>query len=172
MCLETIFEKLSPVAVWARSFGLMLASVAVALIVRENYPFSHNPMYSKLTPKTYYLHAVDENNDVLLFREQFGFSAIRLKKVFNTKFQKLKKGEETKQLSEMEQWGLAGEETLWQYHRQKEPAAENPVRYQRLKLVRTDIELMPAKVDESVVVIAEIDVRGAPQESVENETNR
>ena len=143
---------------WVGQFGLMLAGVLVSLIVRENYPFSHYPMYSKFDPYTYYLYATDESGEVLLFREQFGYSAIRLKKVFTTKLKAVKKASESKTLSKNDCFHIAGEETLWQYHRQRRPKVENPVQYRGLKLVRTDIKLGTGKVEEQVAVIAEIEV--------------
>ena len=71
---------LQPALPWLKRFGLMLIAVVIALLIRENYPFSHNPMYSKFDPYTYFLHVTDENDKVLFFREEFGFSAIQLKK--------------------------------------------------------------------------------------------
>ena len=150
--------RFSPVARWVRQFGLMLAGVAISLMVKENYPFSHNPMYSKFDPYTYYLHATDEKGETLLFREQFGFSAIRLKKVFTTKMKEVEKNPETKQLPREERFRIAGEGTLLQYHRQRRPETGRPMEYRGLRLLRTDIRLAPGKIDERVAVIAEIDV--------------
>jgi hypothetical protein len=129
----------------------------IALLIRENYPFSHNPMYSKFDPYTYFLHVTNENDKVLFFREEFGFSAIRLKKVFSTNFKELRNDPTTSGLDRDEHWRIAGERTLSQYHRQRRPKMENPTRYQTLKLVRTDIQLGRDKVDEKVAVIARID---------------
>lgn len=142
---------------WLKRFGLMLLAVVISLLVRENYPFSHNPMYSKFDPYTYFLHVTDENDKVLFFREEFGFSAIRLKKVFSTKFKLVRKNPETAGLSRDEHLRIAGEGTLQQYHRQRHPRTDNPTQYQTLKLVRTDIALGDGKVDEKVTVIAQID---------------
>ena len=115
-------------------------------------------MYSKFDPYTYFLYATDENDQVLLFREQFGFSAIRLKKVFNTKLKAVKKDTATKELPKKEQFRIAGEETLWQYHRQRRPRVDNPTQYLGLKLVRADIELVPGDFAKEEQVIAEINI--------------
>lgn len=152
--LKSCLQSAAP---WLKRFGLMLAAVVISLLVRENYPFSHNPMYSKFDPYTYFLHVTDENDNVLFFREEFGFSAIRLKKVFSTKFKQVRKDPATADLSREEHWRIAGEGTLEQYHRQRHPRTENPTQYKILKLVRTDIELGEGKVDEKVTVIAQID---------------
>ena len=143
---------------WCRRFGLMLAAVVIALLIRENYPFSHNPMYSKFDPYTYFLHVTDENDKVLFFREEFGFSAIRLKKVFSKIFKEVRKDPTTANLSREEHWRIAGERTLEQYHRQRRPRTAQPTSYSILKLVRTDIELGEEKVESEVRVIADINV--------------
>lgn len=155
--LARLHHFLRPSLPWLKRFGLMLIAVVISLLIRENYPFSHNPMYSKFDPYTYFLHVTDENDKVLFFRDEFGFSAIRLKKVFSTNFKKVRKDPATANLTREEHWRLAGESTLQQYHRQRRPRIENPTPYETLKLVRTDIELGKGKVDEKIAVIAQIE---------------
>ena len=142
---------------WLKRFGLMLIAVVISLVVRENYPFSHNPMYSKFDAYTYFLHVTDENDNILFFREEFGDSAIQLKKVFTKNFTKLRKDPATSDLTREEHWRLAGESTLEQYHRNRRPKKDPPTPYKTLKLVRTDIQLGKGKVDEKIAVIAQID---------------
>ena len=143
---------------WIKRFGLMLIAVVISLLIKENYPFSHNPMYSKFDPYTYFLHVTDENGQVLYFRDEFGYSAVRLKKVFRKKFDELRKNSKTKELPREEHFRIAGEDTLQQYHRQRMPRVENPAQYQMLKLVRTDIELVPGEVAKEEAIIAEITI--------------
>lgn len=150
---------------WLRRYRLMLFAVVISLLIRENYPFSHNPMYSRFDPYTYFLHVTDENDNVLFFREEFGFSAIRLKKVFATNFKKVRKDPATAGLSREEHWRIAGERTLQQYDRQRSPNTDTPARYRTLKLVRTDIQLGDGKVDEEVAVIALMDAAAAIQDT-------
>ncbi|MEZ5328605.1 MAG: hypothetical protein R3F19_26470 [Verrucomicrobiales bacterium] len=142
---------------WLKRFGLMLIAVVISLVIRENYPFSHNPMYSKFDAYTYFLHVTDENDNVLFFREEFGDSAIKLKKIFSKNFNKLRKDPATSGLTREEHWRIAGERTLEQYHRNRKPKKDPPTPYKTLKLVRTDIKLGKGKVDEQIAIIAQID---------------
>lgn len=54
----------------------------LCLLLRENYPFSHFPMYSSFTDHTYFLHLTARDGTLLRTR-QFGLSSSTLKKIFD-----------------------------------------------------------------------------------------
>ncbi|MEZ5299513.1 MAG: hypothetical protein R3F11_02420 [Verrucomicrobiales bacterium] len=48
------------------------------LVFKDNYPFTHNPMYANLPPRVRYYYVVDENGANVPFRDAFGYSLIDL----------------------------------------------------------------------------------------------
>ena len=69
----TRWQRLKPLPIW-----VFLGITIVCLIVRENYPFTHNPMYANLPPRVRYYYVVDENGDNVPFSKAFGYSLIDL----------------------------------------------------------------------------------------------
>jgi len=64
---------------------LLWVLVPLLLIVRENYPFSHFPMYSGMAPGAHYYYLADEQGEALPVKKLFGLSASRMKKVYYAK---------------------------------------------------------------------------------------
>lgn len=60
------------------------AFVAFSLGVRENYPFSHFPMYSSIAPETHYFYLSDGEDNKLGTKTNFGMSASNLKKKYHS----------------------------------------------------------------------------------------
>jgi hypothetical protein len=60
----------------------LLVMLLLGLVLRENYPFSHFPMFSSFTRKTYFIHLADAHGRSLRTR-QFGLSNSALKKIFD-----------------------------------------------------------------------------------------
>lgn len=60
----------------------LLVMTLLCLGLRENYPFSHFPMYSSFSTRTYYLYLVDAAGQPLRTGE-FGLSTSGLKKIFD-----------------------------------------------------------------------------------------
>lgn len=61
---------------------LMLVVIVLSLSLKEFYPLSHFPMYSKFNPNTFYVYLTNENDQSLLVREHFNISVPELKKMF------------------------------------------------------------------------------------------
>lgn len=80
-------------------------------IMRENYPFSHLPMYSGLTKDVDYYFITDAKGEPMPQGIYFGFSTSKTKKMFNTRLRKISKGGNTDSASEA-QIAEAGKETL------------------------------------------------------------
>lgn len=151
----------SELCTWVRRLWLVVAAVGISLLLQEFYPFSHNPMYSRNGPKTYYLHLTDEEGQPIIFREQFGRSAVRLKKIYDKRLVKLKKlrkkeDPEFKSLDDAQLNGIAARETLIQIVDERRPRVPDPDQYAGLQLWRTDLRLEGGnKIKDSVQLVGE-----------------
>jgi hypothetical protein len=63
-------------------FGCLLVMTLLCLVLRENYPFSHFPMYSSFSRSTYFLYLADEKG-APLSTKRFGLTSSTLKKIFD-----------------------------------------------------------------------------------------
>jgi hypothetical protein len=54
---------------------------AALFVLRENYPFSHFPMYSSFSSSTYFLYLTEASGSALHTR-RFGLTSTDLKKIF------------------------------------------------------------------------------------------
>lgn len=84
-------------AAWAKALGRFLLNTrlkpllvlaAVCLLVREQYPFSHFPMYSSFSRSTYYVYLADGAGQPLATSPTVGMTTPTLKKVFDTELRK------------------------------------------------------------------------------------
>ena len=67
------WQRLKLLPIW-----VFLGITLMCIWVKENYPFTHNPMYANLPPRVRYYYVVDENGDNVPFRKAFGYSLIDL----------------------------------------------------------------------------------------------
>lgn len=80
-----IFKSpLSSVLVWLRHTRCqwLLVMILLGLGLRENYPFSHFPMFSSFSNRTYFIHLADAHG-VALKTRSFGLSNSAMKKIFD-----------------------------------------------------------------------------------------
>jgi hypothetical protein len=143
---------------WIRLFPVCWLIVALSLIVKENYPFSNNPMYARWEPFTYVLHTTDENDKVLLFENEFGQTAIKLKKVVKSGESRLRS---QPGLSKEDRYRIAAENALKFYHEKRSPKVENPSTYQTIKLWQTDFWIEDGEVKKKAFVLAQYSPKGA-----------
>ena len=61
--------------------------VLLCLVLRENYPFSHFPMYSSFSNQTYFLYLTDAAGRPIS-SQRFGLSNSTLKKIFDRQWRK------------------------------------------------------------------------------------
>jgi hypothetical protein len=66
---------------WLRAWPWFAGSIVLGLTIKENFPFSHWPMYSNFTRQADYVYVVDGNGQPLATRS-FAESAPRLRKQF------------------------------------------------------------------------------------------
>jgi hypothetical protein len=114
--------------------------------LKENYPFSNNPMYTRWDDETYVLHATDEKDQILFFDQQFGQTAIRLKKMVKARVSRLKKDSATKALGEAAHYQISGAEALKHFHEKRWAKVSPAAVYTTLKLWRTELALEGGKV--------------------------
>lgn len=60
----------------------LLVMTLLGLGLRENYPFSHFPMFSSFSDRTYFIHLADADGTALKTR-QIGLSNSAMKKIFD-----------------------------------------------------------------------------------------
>ena len=112
-------------------------------------------MYGRWEDETYTLHATNEKDEILFFDNQFGQTAIRLKKMVKARISRMKKDPATKDLPADEQYRLAGVEALKHFHEKRWVKVPPAMDYKSIKLWRTDLKLQSGKVSESKHVVAE-----------------
>ena len=75
-----------------RKFGrvpcALLVLTAACLVLREQYPFSHFPMYSSFGDNTYYVHLADGTGKPLPTLPTTGMMTATLKKMYDTELRK------------------------------------------------------------------------------------
>ena len=67
---------------WLRRFPCLTVMVLLGLILRENYPFSHFPMYSTFSHRTYLIYLSNPSGEPRRTRD-LGVSSSGLKKIFD-----------------------------------------------------------------------------------------
>ena len=72
-----ILSKLAPVSI-------AVAFTAICLVVKENFPFSHYPMYSNFEDETYYVWLADSEGEPIAAQNVTYMRLGKIKKVYNT----------------------------------------------------------------------------------------
>jgi len=138
--------------------ALLIANMAL----RDNYPFSHYPMYASFSDHTYYVYVAGKDDKPLALQEVTdGIRTSKLKKPYNSDLDKKRRqlGKRTRHLS-AEERREAGEQALAQVYRNCNPAArERLEKLAPLRLYHVDIYMEEGKVDERPPqFVAEIDL--------------
>jgi hypothetical protein len=142
----------------ARQLWLVVVGLALMLVLKENYPFSHFPMYSRNSEKTYVVHITDGEDKPIVFRQQFGRSVIRVKKIFDKAVARAKKDPDFEGKSREETEQILGIATLRQAVEERIPRVEDPESYDVLRLWKTDLQLEGSEIEERSYLVAEIRV--------------
>lgn len=138
--------------------ALLIANMAL----RDNYPFSHYPMYASFSDHTYYVYVAGKDDKPLALQKVTdGIRTSKLKKPYNTDLDKKRKelGKRTRHLS-AEERREAGEQALAQIYRNCNPVArERLEKLAPIRLYHVDIYMEKGRVDERPPqFIAEIDL--------------
>ena len=78
MNLQTGWLKAIPVPAF-------ILTTILCLALRENYPFSHFPMYSRMSGNTFYVYVTDQNDEPVPIHTLTSIRTGRLKKIYNSR---------------------------------------------------------------------------------------
>ncbi|MEM8955800.1 MAG: hypothetical protein AAGD22_16720 [Verrucomicrobiota bacterium] len=114
--------------------------VVLCLLLRENFPFSHFPMYSSFSRNSYYVYVADANHEPIPIEEITSIRTSALKKAYQGKLEEVREGLEAQgveirgfQFMTPEQCRPAGEYTLrWLIENCKEHARPELYQYRPL----------------------------------------
>jgi hypothetical protein len=131
-----------------------LAVIIVCFSVRENFPFSHFPMYSSFSDYSYYIYFTDSKGEPIPIETLTSHKTSSLKKIYDKEIKKTRKelqakGEKIEGFRFMttEQRKPAGELVLdWIYNNTKETALpalneKRPLRVYQVDLFTKDGEI-------------------------------
>jgi len=146
--------------------GLTIKACVVLLIanmaLRDNYPFSHYPMYASFTDHTYYVFVAGKDDQPLALETvTAGIRTGKLKKPYDRDLDSKRKDlHKRKRNLTVEERREAGEQALAQVYRNCTPPARARLEKQApIKLYHVDIYMHEGKVDERPPqFIAEIDL--------------
>lgn len=146
------WTKVAPLPVW-----YCLAVIAGCLLLKEFYPFSSFPMYSKNAPGAFCLYVTDSNDKVLFTLPEFGKPSSVLKKLFNGKIQEFKADGSIKRYSELteEQYQVMGSEILKWLINERKRRGRAPLTG-NIRLMREEFVLKKGKPVKDTYKLAEI----------------
>jgi hypothetical protein len=132
------------------------------MAIRDNYPFSHYPMYASFSDHTFYVYVAGKNDKPLALQKVTGgIRTSKLKKPYERDLDK-KRRELRKRKRDLtaDERREAGEQALAQVYRNCTPAARARLEKEApIKLYHVDIYMREGKVDElPPQFIAEIDL--------------
>lgn len=83
--MHRLLQRVTPLAslglTWLRAWPWFAASIALGFLIRENFPFSHWPMYANFAPESGYVYIVKGNGEPLAIAKFFE-TAPRLRRQF------------------------------------------------------------------------------------------
>lgn len=125
-------------------------SVAVLLVIGEQFPFSNFPMYSSLDDKSFYYVVTDSQNRPLPYATVFRFRASHASKAFRSEARKAGKSG----LSEEESKRQAAGSLLAFLLERAEPESREALRQGGLSLVEVRLTMENGKMREDRTVLA------------------
>lgn len=75
---------------------ILILFTALNLLLKENFPFSHYPMYSKFENETRYIFITDENDNPIAIKKEFRINTEFLKKIYMNEARKVADSKGTK----------------------------------------------------------------------------
>lgn len=100
------------------SAGIIIA--ALCLLLKENFPFTHYPMYSNFEDQTYYVWVADRDGNPFPLQKLTSLRTGRLKKVYNNQLLDIREGAKTEE-------GKPRKRDLT--NEQRQPAGETTLRW-------------------------------------------
>lgn len=93
-------------------FKVLILLVALSLVLRELYPFSHYPLYTNFDGKTWYVYLTDQDDKPLPTVKVARVRTSRVKKVYDSRLRKLQGKKKGKRQPQSAVQSVAAEQTL------------------------------------------------------------
>lgn len=147
-----ILAGLGLVALAEPRLGFVVGLTVANLLVREQFPFSNFPMYSRFSERTFYLYITNESDEPIPFRH-FSFTSTGLAKVYlSIIWANQPKANVTKMSpAQLED---AGREVV-QYLKSRPRKRTDVAGFEALRLYQVNLTLRAGQVHEETVLIAE-----------------
>lgn len=141
-----------------------LAIIIICFSVRENFPFSHFPMYSSFSDYSYYVYIADSKGEPIAIETMTSHKTSELKKIFEKENKKNRKKLEKSgvkiegfRFMNAEQRGPAGEHMLrWLYDNTKESAMAALSDRRPLRVYYVDLFIKDGEISHDPQLIAEL----------------
>lgn len=129
-------------------FCVLLVIANMAL--RDNYPFSHFPMYARFTDHTYYVYVCDGEGKPIPIQNLTGIRTSKIKKPYDKDLDAVRKtnGKRKRELNaaEKEAAGVSALAQIWRNSNERN--RERLLEHSPLKLYHVDIYVRDGKIDE------------------------
>lgn len=98
---------------WSRDVCAAFLVALALYVIKEWYPFTHFPMYSRLEPSATVVFVTDQENRPISLKRAFGYASSNAKKSFNARLEKAaaKHGRRWTE-NHPDDWAEAGKEML------------------------------------------------------------
>jgi hypothetical protein len=127
-------------------------SVALLLIVGENYPFSNFPMYSKLEEEAVYFVVLNGRGEMLPYVTTFRSRSTYVPKALKAERRKLEKVGQGSEFA----LAQAGRNVLWYLIQRAEPQKRADLLRDGLRLIEVRITVKDSRLQEEEALVAEI----------------
>ncbi len=146
----------------------MLLVTAICLLVKEEFPFSHFPMYESFSDYSFIVYVADRDGEPIPVQSITSQKTSKLKKIFSKEQKLVRKQLEAAgveidgyQFMTSEQRRPAGERTLeWLYSNSKEGGAEQLVKHAPLRLYYIHLRVGDDGFERKSELIAEVPAPG------------
>jgi hypothetical protein len=149
-------------AAWKLPFKRVTCLTALLFFVGEFYPLSHFPMYSGISPWTYYLYAQDAEGKPLPMLALFGIRTARAKKIYRSYLASLTeaRGKKPNEATDEEE-RAAGEYLLRFLLGNMLPGQRAELRTDRVKLAYVHLSYEQRNFERKERIVASIDLPDA-----------
>lgn len=124
--------------------------IALCLILKENYPFSHFPMYSSFSDQTFFVYISDANDKPIPIEVLTAIRTGRLKKVYDTQLRAVSKklGKRKRELTVEERHDIGLETLRWFFSSSRDAVKPTLKKYKLIKLYHVDLTIEDGEVKE------------------------
>ncbi len=135
---------------------------ALCLVLKENYPFSHFPMYDQFPDHTFYVYIADAKGEPLPFRNFTGYGVSKLKKQYDPEIGEVRKKLKKRKVElTAEERRASGDKILRRvYGNSPETGQEMFKEHSPVRMYHVWIKMIEGKpVEEEPEMVGEVDFR-------------